>query len=494
METRASPKDTSTSYYIPPIGLRHLHSVSARNVVPPGGAKALSGVGVFFTLSCGNANASAIGNDDAREARSSNSDTKLDKSTATAKHVLYTSEVVRDTLNPDWAPFDDDLVNASGHQMIGRDSRSSLDGNFSLAPAPHLRMTLRVFFIPAPKVCTQPLLSQYDENVLEAFVCKVCLAELVSLPGGAGGERVGNLSASGVSGASASRAGAGQSAPPNTPLFRLKQPGAFISDTDETHEAAGDGLRSSGRSFAVSGRVHAEGGGVDSRAFPLNPHEGWVVPKSKAWPNLVAASLVAQIADGVSATETFVSLAGAGGEAGTHNGFVRDGGGASVAVKKATTRQISVANETIVDAAARLASGFATRRRLRMKVGGNLVVTPVAPVGGSTAYGELGRCTDHGERAIRVAAIQAARRNNETLLRAIQQKAERVDTHAQGNADRKLALRDANRALREARQRLVDANEVLAGPHGAGRLFNANQKLSTRRSRCVFPMYHTPPP
>ena len=50
MEDRSSPPAT-TSYYRPPIGVRHLESVSARNVVPPGGPpKRLAGVGVFFSL------------------------------------------------------------------------------------------------------------------------------------------------------------------------------------------------------------------------------------------------------------------------------------------------------------------------------------------------------------------------------------------------------------------------------------------------------------
>ena len=115
MEDRSSPPAT-TSYYRPPLGVRHLASVSARNVVPPGGPpKRLAGVGVFFTLH----ECSSAPSDDANGVVSGSASSGRDYGHGTrdmghgTRGALYTSEVVRDTLNPDWAPLDEALIDAA---------------------------------------------------------------------------------------------------------------------------------------------------------------------------------------------------------------------------------------------------------------------------------------------------------------------------------------------------------------------------------------------
>jgi hypothetical protein len=124
MEDRSSPPAT-TSYYRPPLGVRHLASVSARNVVPPGGPpKRLAGVGVFFTL-----------HECSRDRRKEGA-------------PLYTSEVVRDTLNPDWAPLDEALVDAAAARANSNGEREYLPPERGSLVALHEQMTLRVWFAP----------------------------------------------------------------------------------------------------------------------------------------------------------------------------------------------------------------------------------------------------------------------------------------------------------------------------------------------------------
>ena len=77
-----APARARAAWYLPPLGLRHLSEVRARNLVPPRGAEHSRGAGFRFTLATGG----GAGEPEA---------------------VVYTSEVATDTLNPDWEPLDD---------------------------------------------------------------------------------------------------------------------------------------------------------------------------------------------------------------------------------------------------------------------------------------------------------------------------------------------------------------------------------------------------
>ena len=204
MEDRSSPPAT-TSYYRPPFGVRHLASVSARNVVPPGGPpKRLAGVGLFFTL-----------HECSRDRRKEGG-------------LLYTSEVVRDTLNPDWAPLDEALVDAAAARANANGEREYLPPERGSLVALHEQMTLRVWFAQAPalNVNASALETQTRKedgmdgtsSFVLAFECDVSLGALVPVPGGVRGQRLVSLSNSG----GRARAGAVLSAPPNTPLLKTR--------------------------------------------------------------------------------------------------------------------------------------------------------------------------------------------------------------------------------------------------------------------------------
>ena len=171
----------ATTYYRP-LGVRHLESVSARNVVPPGGPpKRLAGVGVFFTLH----ECSSAPSDDANGVVSGSASSGRDYGHGTrdmghgTRGALYTSEVVRDTLNPDWAPLDEALIDAaasartsSGENAASPPATPQFDaGDAETRETPiriggvaketsrvihrrrvslHERVILRVWFVPAP--------------------------------------------------------------------------------------------------------------------------------------------------------------------------------------------------------------------------------------------------------------------------------------------------------------------------------------------------------
>ena len=171
MADRGAPP-ASTSYYRPPLGLRHLVSLSARNLVPPGGAPArLAGVGVFFTLT-------AADSDDASTSSSSSSTSSSPQPSQAA--LLYVSEVVRDTLNPDWEPFDDQLLRAARrhHRRVQSrrdDDRGDDDEIRFLADPPHpppAPLVLRVMYVPAGTTASSIV-----------FTSRLALDDLVPFPG-----------------------------------------------------------------------------------------------------------------------------------------------------------------------------------------------------------------------------------------------------------------------------------------------------------------------
>ena len=95
-----APARASAAWYLPPLGLRHLSEVRARNLVPPRGAEHSRGAGFRFTLATGG----GAGEPEA---------------------VVYTSEVATDTLNPDWEPLDDADLERRVRRVVGAASSSS---------------------------------------------------------------------------------------------------------------------------------------------------------------------------------------------------------------------------------------------------------------------------------------------------------------------------------------------------------------------------------
>ena len=417
--------------------------------MPPGGGegKKLAGVGVFFTLSLAN---------DGGEIDQGGVHTKKNKSESS---TLYTSEVVRDTLNPDWAPFEDKLVNAA--QLNGENVLNAIS-------PPHQSMTLRVFFIPAPNIPGSALLPTHHKSVVQAFVCTVSLGELISVPGGARGQRLVNLSLSG----GRARAGAVLSAPPNTPLLRLRQGEYTFGD---------DGIASENLIFpgALGGALGTSIGdsGDDHNQNPMNPHGGWVVPVERAWPNLIEASSASMERQNTSATEMEASLTGD-----LVSGFARDSMGISLHVKKATTRQLSVATEAVIDANARLKQACSTRQRLRQKVGGNLGAersTTVSSTGLVVSRNvRLNTRTPGGGSELITA-------KNESLRTEISKRTRLLNRRKTSIAERAASLQLAQVALEAAQGRLRDADQVLEGPYGLGRLHQEQRKLCARRWRLV---------
>ena len=95
-----APARASAAWYLPPLGLRHLSEVRARNLVPPRGAEHSRGAGFRFTLATGG----GAGEPEA---------------------VVYTSEVATDTLNPDWEPLDDVDLERRARGVVGAAASSS---------------------------------------------------------------------------------------------------------------------------------------------------------------------------------------------------------------------------------------------------------------------------------------------------------------------------------------------------------------------------------
>ena len=456
MEDRSSPPAT-TSYYRPPLGVRHLASVSARNVVPPGGPpKRLAGVGVFFTL-----------HECSRDRRSEGA-------------PLYTSEVVRDTLNPDWAPLDEALVDAAAARANSNGEREYLPPERGSLVALHEQMTLRVWFAQAPANNSASDLSptqtkkQDGANEMErtssssfvlAFECDVSLGALVPVPGGVRGQRLVSLSNSG----GRARAGAVLSAPPNTPLLKTR---------------AGFGAFNSLSSFSGSIReksppVNAETSlENDPRGDFLNPHDGWVVPRSKAWPALLTAAAAAEARDDADAASTANEKEKERLETVDAPLETERSGDFSFAAR-ATTRQIRVASEAILDATRRLRVASATAARLKARVAANVEPSRASEEGLTTPL----------DPALRAATAKTNLESFVLKRAALLDKLERARNEnallATATSKRAAALRRSRDALRGAEARLRDADLIVKGPHGVGRLRSAQRQLVSRRWRLV---------
>ena len=530
MEDRSSPPAT-TSYYRPPLGVRHLASVSARNVVPPGGPpKRLAGGGVFFTLH----ECSSAPSDDADGIlRVSSADRSVDVSGSASsgrdsghgtRDALYTSEVVRDTLNPDWAPLDEALVDAAASARTSSGENAATppatrEGGDAetvnairiggvakeTSPSPsrvnairrrvslHERVILRVWFVPAPSP------SRDDATPRMAFQCDISMGALVPLPGGTRGQKLVSLSMSG----GRARAGAVLSAPPNTPLLRTRAgPGAFGRD----ERVARPGSIHRGSILASRDRMtdRLVSFGSLEAGDPLNPHDGWVVPRSKAWPALLAAAEAAKARDDAAAAATEASLSFSGlSSSDTVDTAAASGIGAHVtdvpdhatrgdgypkpATARATTRQIRVASEAILDATRRLRTAAVAAARLKARVRANVErASPSLRRDDRDERIETNAVLDPAARAaITKARLETLRSRRATLAAAIEKARAETETARAATRARASSLGTSRDALRGAEARLRDADAIVRGPHGLGRLRAAQRALVTRRWRLV---------
>jgi len=542
MEDRSSPPAT-TSYYRPPLGVRHLASVSARNVVPPGGPpKRLAGVGVFFTLH----ECSSAPSDDANGVlRVSSADRSVDVSGSASSerdlgNALYTSEVVRDTLNPDWAPLDEALVDAasisaqtsSGENAAAttlnpttRDAGDAETVNAIRMPrgvaketsfsktnrrrvSLHERVILRVWFVPAPSPQTtsagatrespsrlrgesRTIREGFRETPRMAFQCDISMGALVPLPGGTRGQKLVSLSMSG----GRARAGAVLSAPPNTPLLRTRA-GAFFFGRDDAIVASGPGSILGSSRDRMTDSLEA--------GDPLNPHDGWVVPRSKAWPALLAAAEAAKARDDAAAAATEASLSfsslsssdtadtAAASGIGAHvtdvpDHATRGDGYPKPATARATTRQIRVASEAILDATRRLRTAAVAAARLKARVRANVErASPSLRRDDRDERIETNAVFDPAARAASAEArLETLRSRRATLAAAIENARAETETARAATRARASSLGTSRDALRGAEARLRDADAIVRGPHGLGRLRAAQRALVTRRWRLV---------
>jgi hypothetical protein len=146
---------------------------------------------------------------------------------------------------------------------------------------------------------------------------------------------------------------------------------------------------------------------------------------------------------------------------------------------RATTRQIRVASEAILDATRRLRVASATAARLKARVAANVersqasekrLPTPLDPaLRAATAKTNLESFVL--KRAALLDKLERARNENALLATATSKRA--------------AALRRSRDALRGAEARLRDADLIVKGPHGVGRLRSAQRQLVARRWRLV---------
>ena len=447
MADRGAPP-ASTSYYRPPLGLRHLVSLSARNLVPPGGAPArLAGVGAFFTLTAADAEDASEDASSAPDASASSSPPRTSEDT-----LVYVSEVARDTLNPDWEPFDDRLLRAARRRhrrsvrvRSRRDDDRGDDETRFLADPPHpppAPLILRVMYVPSVPSSARSARTLHSSSCTAAsIVCtsRIALDDLVPFP-----------DAVGARDASSSSSSRRLFAPPNTPFVRVR---------GGTHDG-----------------------------------DAWYVPGDRSWDALRAAATESKLADR----------------------FVRrddgsEGFGAKVA--SASVRDVRRAVRAMMDARRRLEAAEKERGRLGERVaalaaagkkrrekifddGGNAGASKdaeenIATAGASKDAEENIATAGASTSAplFRLAALEsstrAARRRVGKMRRTLLEFFSEANDARAAVAARAAALDVACASLVAARERLASADELLAGAWGRGRLHQQQRLLVRRRWELV---------
>ena len=541
-----SARAASTSQYRPPLGVRHLLSVSARNLVPPGGVpRRLAGVSAWFTLSVANARG--------------------------VERVVYESERARETLNPDWDPLGD----------AGRALEAAVEDAAGGAEEGPPRMTLRVYVEEAPPRDeddpTDPIRKSHDPDanaraegkrtpLVPTLAAALDLGDLVPVPGvvrtparvAPSGPRAGTGTGTGTG---TPRAGV-LSAPPNTPLVRMRRgapfagsstyaaallepgPGAPRPDAtpagdanapDDSFDASASGAT------AASGPIPASPGtsrsADDDRASssrsasaaapappPSSPSaasvalaapRGWYVPGACAWAALRASALEAELAWAFAASDCSAELREArSGHAGSGDGvagLVRDpdGGQTAAAVFRADFEAISAiiretrdavkaleraerardaARATLEDASASAAAEPRGKHGARAAASRDVSSDPSSDPSSETRFGAARNesASSAARRVVHSRAESKRHRAQVASLRATVREHRRAARVARRSVAARSASLDAvEHALRAARARLAAADALLAGPHGRGRLHQKQRELVATRWRLV---------
>ena len=536
-----SARAASTSQYRPPLGVRHLLSVSARNLVPPGGVpRRLAGVSAWFTLSVADARG--------------------------VERVVYESERARETLNPDWDPFGD----------AGRALEAAVEDAAGGAEEGPPRMTLRVYVEEAPPRDeddpSDPIRKSLDpdENaraegkrtpLVPTIAAALDLGDLVPVPGGArtparvapSGPRAGTGTGTGTG---TPRAGV-LSAPPNTPLVRMRRgapfagsstyaaallepgPGAPRPDAtpagfaaaarepadanapDDSFDASASGAT------AASGPIPASPGtsrsADDDRAsssrsasaatpappppspsaasVALTAPRGWYVPGACAWAALRASALEAELAWAFAASDCSAELREArSGHAGSGDGvagLVRDpdGGQTAAAVFRADFEAISAIVRETRDAVKALERAERARDAARATLedasasaaaSRDVSSDPSADPSSETRAARNEAASSAARRVVHSRSESKRHRAQVASLRATVREHRRAARVARRSVAARSASLDAvEHALKAARARLAAADALLAGPHGRGRLHQKQRELVATRWRLV---------
>lgn len=474
-----APARARAAWYLPPLGLRHLSEVRARNLVPPRGAEHSRGAGFRFTLATGG----GAGEPEA---------------------VVYTSEVATDTLNPDWEPLDDvDLERRA--RGVASVASSSSDESADAG----LGEDVNVFTDDPPSPPALTLTVWHVENPARGgahrrvFTTRVALDDLVRAPTEAtqlatkipsvfgpfdGSERPldGPLGLS-TPLISQSVVSHSSSYPPNTPLVRLLPRTRWGSGGWAGQwETATWGTRHSwrvpgGRSWRALREVHelavkadaedaADAADVLIASRASTSVEGGVEGGSRA----AAGGHVRKESTGGSPLSTRSAQNGGG-----VNGV---GGG----IERADARELRASTDSVVHAAAGMARAMRRRDALRDAVGerlgskgaergargGEEMSNPGAGTLGSSLIALRGML---GEAKLDVAALR----------RDVEARREDARERAAANARRRDSLAAGRKRLERARSQLKENALNLAGARGRGRLHKEQRELVARRWQLV---------
>jgi hypothetical protein len=467
-----APARASAAWYLPPLGLRHLSEVRARNLVPPRGAEHSRGAGFRFTLAAGG----GAGEPEA---------------------VVYTSEVATDTLNPDWEPLDDVDLERRARGVVGAAASSSdesarldrdadeVDATGSDAAdrpsAPAL--TLTVWHVENPASSGEPRTSRVFSTRLALDDLARAPADAVAASAGFAPPRPSVFGPFDVSDADgfappplASSPSPPLAFPPNTPIVR------FLS---RARWGVG-GL----------GGYDKMGGGA------AGGWHGWHVPGGRSWralrdaAQLAVVSQLADAADAADALDRASRGAGGGAEGGSGAGgggastsgspLSRAGGGGGVGrIERVDARALRASIDAIVHAAAGIARATSRRDALRDAVGERL---------GSAdeTLREKSRSGDGGERTRSRPSLAAlrgmlgdAKLDVVALRRRVEAHREDARDRAAVNARRRESLVAGSKRLERARASLGEDAAALAGARGRGRLHQQQRALVARRWRLV---------
>lgn len=467
-----APARASAAWYLPPLGLRHLSEVRARNLVPPRGAEHSRGAGFRFTLATGG----GAGEPEA---------------------VVYTSEVATDTLNPDWEPLDDADLERRVRRVVGAASSSSHecadlnntdDATADATDHRGVRTTdlkLTVWHVENPArggteravFTTRLALDDLTRMRPNSTASSTRASVFGPFDGSADADGVGLTPLGGASVSSPPLA-----FPPNTPMVRLLP--------RRTRWGLGGGLGG----YDMAG--YGGGGGV------AGWHHSWHVPGGRSWRALRDDAHLADAADAADAEDAVDALdasrasaegggveggsraAGGGGgkESTSGSPLSRAGAGSGAAVgriERADARALRASIDAIVHAAAGVARATLRRDALRDAVGERL--------GSAEKFGAFRgtRTPSRPSLAALRGMLVDAKLDVAALRRDVEAHREDARRRTAVNAKRRESLVAGDKRLARARVALGENAAALAGARGRGRLHQQQRALVARRWRLV---------